>query len=106
MSSSPDTPLDLQAFVQYSILGMLLPLELFLFIKLRFRIDPSGIVTLLIYLVVATLRVIEQAALTSPFDNLADFILIVFSQILVWFAVYYFTMEMKVVQVDLRGGNE
>lgn len=104
--SSNDNPLSGQALVQYSILALLLPLEIFLFVKLRFQIDPSGIITLLIYLLVAIMRVIEQAFFLTPNLNLIDFIFIVFSQILVWFAVYYFTMEMKVILVELKRGKE
>ncbi len=51
---------SIEQLIQYSVFGSLLLIELFVFIALKGKIDPSGIVTLLSYLTVSFLRIIPS----------------------------------------------
>jgi hypothetical protein len=62
----------------------------FVFYKLRLNFDPSGIFTLILHFFVAILRLIDDYA---PFFNPHYW--------LVWFSLYYFTVEMKIMQALL-----
>ena len=78
--------------------------EAALFMRLRFKVDFTGKLTLILHLVVAALRVYgnrleaEQKNQfgTSPFDMLS-----VFTQALIWLSLYYFTFEMAYIRLAL-----
>jgi hypothetical protein len=72
------------------ILSILALVEALLFIRLRCKIDLSGIFLLLLTLAVAILRVLKgQDTLKEHFT-----IINVICQLLIWFALYYFTFDL------------
>jgi hypothetical protein len=57
LGQEPDTNTNkLQILFRYIVFLVLVIIESYVFFRLRFKIDPSGIVTLLIYLLVALMR--------------------------------------------------
>jgi hypothetical protein len=81
-------------FIQYSEFVALLLIETFVFITLKGKIDPSGIVTLLSYLAASFLRI------------LPSFILVQYStQYIVWFVIYFFTFEILKIEATFKGTN-
>ena len=84
---------------QYSdivILIILLSFETFIFIKLRFNVDKSGILTLFLYLLISIFRVISSAVWEPSLGSL--FIL---AANLAWITLHYFTYEMWIIQTAL-----
>jgi hypothetical protein len=79
-----------------AILGILLIVEAFVFIRLKFKIDFTGILTLLMQLAVAILRVITNrfAASESPVGVTLN----ISGQQLIWISLYYFTFELKIIE--------
>ena len=72
-----------------TILALMCVIEGFVFIRLKFKVDFSGKVTLLLHLVVSAIRVIN----TVNF-NATRHILQVINSVLIWISLYYFTFEM------------
>jgi hypothetical protein len=86
------------AFVEdIVILSILSLVEGFLFIRLKFKIDLSGIFLLILSLTVAILRVIKG----SESSDLKFKIINVICQLLMWFALYYFTFDFQIVKETL-----
>ena len=85
---------NLDKLIQYSEFAVLLLIETFVFIALKGKIDPSGIVTLLSYLAASLLRI------------LPSFILVQYStQYIVWFVIYFFTFEILKIEATFKGTN-
>ena len=85
---------NLDNLIQYSEFAVLLLIETFVFIALKGKIDPSGIVTLLSYLAASLLRI------------LPSFILVQYStQYIVWFVIYFFTFEILKIEATFKGTN-
>ena len=64
---------------------------IFVFYKLRLNFDPSGIFTLILHFFVAIIRLIDDYV--PSFYNPHFW--------LVWFSLFYFTVEMKIMQALL-----
>jgi hypothetical protein len=64
---------------------------LFVFIKLKFKIDITGSLSLLLYLVAMLIRAVDY--FFNPNSGVIDLIQLE-SQILVWYSLYYFALEM------------
>jgi len=69
--------------------------ELFVFIRLRFRVDKSGILTLMLHLIGSLIRIL-RSSLKIKLDAL-----IVVAGITIWISLYYFTFEMKFIKIGL-----
>jgi hypothetical protein len=83
------------AFYSYCfIFACLLTVELLVFIKLRLKVDKSGILTLLIHLLITMIRIINVS-----FDDLE--VLIVIMTALIWFSLHYFIFEMWFIKITL-----
>jgi hypothetical protein len=63
----------------------------FVFYKLRLNFDPSGIFTLILHFFVAIIRLINDYAPSFVIPH----------NWLVWFSLFYFTVEMKLMQALL-----
>ena len=68
---------------------------LFVFIKLRFRVDKSGILALFLHLIGSIIRILRS----NLYIKLDAFIVI--AGITIWISLYYFTFEMKFIQIAL-----
>jgi hypothetical protein len=72
--------------------------ERFVFLKLRFRLDISGLLTLILYYVVTVLRIINHyQAFNSPVQVFINFL----GTYLILFSLYYFMIEMKLTLILL-----
>jgi hypothetical protein len=93
---------SIEHLIQYSVFAALLLIEGYVFIALKGRIDPSGIVTLLSYLAASFLRI-----LPSIFEmNVAFYVLIEYTtQYLVYFVIYFFTFEILKIEATFKGTN-
>ena len=69
------------------ILAILISVELWVFIKLRFKVDSSGILTLLLHLLASLIRVLRSYYGALQF-------LIVVAGMIIWISLHYFTFEM------------
>lgn len=63
-------------------------------VKLKFKMDFTGKLTLLLHFIVAVLRVCQDY---QSFDGIASNVLGTFCQMLIWLSLYYFTFEMKLI---------
>ncbi len=81
------------------IFASLLLVELWVFIKLNFKVDKSGILTLALHLVVSIIRIIRTYLLI----NIQA--LIVVAGVTVWISLYYFIFEMQLIKITLTSDN-
>jgi hypothetical protein len=75
-------------YTDWSIFACLFLVELWVFLRLRFKVDNSGVLTLLLLLIVSIIRIL-RSSLDIQLQNL-----FVVSGIIVWISLYYFTFEM------------
>jgi hypothetical protein len=87
---------NIALYSDIAIFVILLSCETFIFIKLRFNVDKSGIITLVLYLLISILRLISSAVWELSFGPL--FLLGVN---LAWITLHYFTYEMWIIQTAL-----
>ena len=73
------------------ILLALVSSYLFVFIKLKFKMDITGALSLLLYLVAMVIRAVDF--FFDPNSGVIDIIQLE-SQILEWYSLYYFALEM------------
>ena len=64
--------------------------------------DFSGKLTLFLHLTVAILRVLEDY---QSFNGVLSNVLGTFCQMLIWFSIYYFIFEMKIIKIALYSSN-
>ena len=76
------------------IFAILLPIELLVYLKLNFKIDRSGLFTLLLHLLVSMIRIVR-----SQLDQFQG--LIVVTGIMIWISLHYFTFEMQLIKIKL-----
>ena len=76
------------------IFATLLPIELLVYLKLKFKIDRSGLLTLLLHLLVSMIRIVR-----SQLDQFQG--LIVVTGIMIWISLHYFTFEMQLIKIKL-----
>jgi hypothetical protein len=69
--------------------------ELWVFIRLRFRVDKSGVLTLLFHLIASIIRILRS----SLDDNIEA--LVIFASIIIMISLYYFTFEMYFIKIAL-----
>jgi hypothetical protein len=81
------------------ILACLSFVVLWVLIRLRFKVDRSGILTLLLHVISSILRILRS------FLNIKVEPLVVVSGILIWISLYYFTFEMQFIKITLTSEN-
>jgi hypothetical protein len=79
-----------QDVTDWSIFSILTLVELYVLIRLRFKIDFSGLLTLLIHFSVSLLRVMNNIGIKAAFQ----YVFLVVGSNLIWFSLYYFTSEL------------
>lgn len=84
------------------ILVALVSSYLFIFIKLKFKIDITGFLSLLLYLVGMMIRAVDY--FFDPSSGVIDLIQLE-SQILVWYSLYYFTLEMLRIKYMIEAAS-
>ena len=70
-------------------------IEGFIFFKLHFKLDTSGILTLFLHFAVSLIRIIN---LYQSFNSLIQIFLNLIGTYLIWFSFYYFTIEMELTR--------
>ena len=85
---------EIALYVDWFIFASLLSVELWVFIRLRLKMDKSGILTLLIHLLITIIRIINVSV-----EKLE--VLIVVMASLIWFSLHYFTFEMWLIKITL-----
>ena len=91
---------SIEQLIQYLVFAALLLIEGYVFIALKWKIDPSGIVALLSYLLASFLRILPSIfEINITFDVMVDFT----TQVLVWFVIYYFTFEILKIEATFKG---
>ena len=81
------------------ILACLSFVVLWVLIRLRFKVDRSGILTLLLHVISSILRILRS------FLNIKVEPLVVVAGILIWISLYYFTFEMQFIKITLTSEN-
>ena len=79
----------------WSIFVLLTLVESFVFYKLRFKLDFSGILTLLLHFSVSVMRVFKHYL---GIGSRVYFILSIICNGLIWYSLYYFTIEMLIIK--------
>ncbi len=79
-----------QDVTDWSIFSILTLAELYVLIKLRFKIDFSGLLTLFIHFSVSLLRVMNNIGIKEPLQ----YVFLVVGSNLIWYSLYYFTSEL------------
>ena len=75
---------------------------LFVFYKLKFKIDITGFLSLLLYLVAMLIRAVDY--FFNPNSGVIDLIQLE-SQILVWYSLYYFALEMLRIKLMIEAAS-
>ena len=84
------------------ILTVLAAVELFILIKMRFKIDFSGTLTLFLHLFVSLMRVIGDYVKS---DSAAQKVLFLNGAIMIWFSLYYFICELMHIKNSLESSD-
>jgi len=85
-----------------AIVGILTIVELTLFIKLKFKMDFSGKLTLLLLLAASVIRFL------ADFEDIGSetfLILITVCTTLIWLSLYYFVFEMLLIKYLIQETN-
>jgi hypothetical protein len=91
---------SIDQLIEYLVFAALLLIEGYVFIALKGRIDTSGIVTLLIYLLASFFRILPTIfEMNITIDIMVDFT----TQVLVWFVIYYFSFEILKIEATFKG---
>lgn len=80
------------------ILAMMTTVYTFLFIKLKLRIEFSGVGTLIMYFLAQILRVVSTF---EKYASTSQTILLLPCQLLIWISLYYFTFEILDIKLQL-----
>jgi hypothetical protein len=84
------------------ILSVLTAVELFVLIKMRFKIDFSGTLTLFVHLFVSLVRLIGDYAVST---NAAQKVLFLNGVNMIWLSLYYFICELMHIQNSLESAD-
>jgi hypothetical protein len=84
-------------WIMFSVLAAV---ELFIFIKMRFKIDFSGTITLLLHLFVSFMRLIGDYV-DSKYSAIQKIIFLNGAN-LIWFSLYYFICELMHIKNSLE----
>ncbi len=82
----------------FLIIVALFLVELWVLINLRFKVDTSGIITLLLHLIISITRIIRSYV--AKLEGL-----MVVAGILLWISLHYFTFEMQLIQITLASDD-
>ena len=80
------------------ILVALISTYLFLFIRLKFKVDITGVLSLLLFLIATIIRVIDYFSQKLNEEEEIFDIIQLECQILVWYSLYFFVIEMLKVK--------
>ena len=84
------------------IFASMLMIFSFVFVKLKFKMDFSGILTLLLHLIVAVQRLVNNFIfVTEELNNNLQ----VLGNGLIWISLYYFTFEMMIIKSTLAASS-
>jgi hypothetical protein len=84
------------------IFASMLMIFSFVFVKLKFKMDFSGILTLLLHLIVAVQRLVNDFIfVTEELNNNFQ----VLGNGLIWISLYYFTFEMMIIKSTLAASS-
>ena len=81
------------------ILTVLAAVELFILIKMRFKIDFSGTLTLFLHLFVSLMRVIGDYVKSN---SAVQRVLFLNGALMIWFSLYYFICELMHIKNSLE----
>lgn len=98
MSEVRDSFILASKIINPIILGIMISINCFIFYKLKFRIDFSGLVTLILYFIAQVFRVVSVYERYNS-DDKYSFLLP--CQILVWISLYYFTFEIADIKITI-----
>ena len=88
------------------IFASMLMIFSFVFVKLKFKMDFSGILTLLLHLIVAVQRLVNDFIfVTEESKSLLNNNLQVLGNGLIWISLYYFTFEMMIIKSTLAASS-
>ena len=74
----------------------------FVLLKLKFKMDLSGILTLLWLLIAALYRLISHEIYYSPASRILDNVMQVASNALIWISLCYFTFELTIIKSTIE----
>ena len=94
--SSIQGPSDIIIFVS------MFSIFFFILLKLKFKMDFSGILTLLVLLIAALQRLISHELSSNPGTNKLDNMLQVASNNLIWISLCYFTFELTIIKSTIE----
>jgi len=77
----------------------------YVFVKLKVRVDFSGILTLLLHLIVAVQRLVNHFLFDEGESSLLNTDVQVFGNSLIWISLYYFTFEMMIIKCTLEASS-
>ena len=78
----------------WTIFSLLVLIEGYVFLKLRFKLDTSGLLVLLLHFFVSILRILNHYL---DFNTPTQISLNLLGTYLIWFSLYYFTLEMMLI---------
>jgi hypothetical protein len=91
---------QVQVVNDWIILSTLTVVELFVLIKMRFKVDFSGILTLFTHFFVSLMRLINGYIVSETGG--AQIILYTIGANMIWFSLYYFTCELLHIKNSLE----
>lgn len=78
----------------------------FILVKLNFKIDFSGLITILVTLFVSLQRLITFYIFTnSEKDRITNIACQIFGNSLIWISLYYFTFELLIIKSTLEASS-
>lgn len=96
-------PLFVRDLLYHVFLGIFTLSEIAVILRLKFRIDRSGLITLLIFQVIFLLRSLNSMI---HMNNSPEFLLIQSAnQSLIWTALYYFTFELRLIYLTVASSS-
>ena len=80
------------------IFATLTVIEAYVFVKLKFNLDFSGKLTLLLHFVVSAIRISYSY---FPFNDIWQRCTVTVTNTLVWMSLYYFVFELQMIKITL-----
>ena len=103
---NPHIPLmvEIRDICDYVGLGLLVSAELFMFYRLRLKVDRAGMITLMIFTLILFLRALD--GLISESNSPPFLLLVSVTQSLIWSALYYFTFELRLIYLTIVSSSK
>ena len=101
--STDSSSYDLYVRIQdWFIFATLTLIETYIFVKLKFKLDFSGKLTLLLHFFVSAVRIFNSYFTTAGVWQQCS---IAISNTSVWMSIYYFVLELKMIKATLSSEN-